>query len=223
MKSYYVLQNEKDIGPFSVYELKAGKIYSDTKIKIAGEEDWKCADEIPELLHIISQGSEFDRPEDKKFKNKTETKEITSFGYEHASLLQRFLAALVNGTCISIITTLLVKILSFNSAEVSLNSTFEELLNYEIQYTIENVIVIVIISLIVYPRFCGNIGHKVLNLKVISSKDGGDYDDRINGVKRQVLKKILGFLIIPCIWLLFSPKRQNLYERIVHTYVVKAK
>lgn len=74
---------------------------------------------------------------------------------------------------------------------------------------------------LLYPFFTGNLGHRIVGLKVISSLDGSDYKTSGDGAVRELLKALMSFLIIPLIWLLFDTKNQNLYDKITKTYVVK--
>jgi uncharacterized RDD family membrane protein YckC len=72
-----------------------------------------------------------------------------------------------------------------------------------------------------YSLWSGNLGHKILGLKVISAVDGSDEKKATIGASREILKTILGIVIIPSIWLLWDPKNQNLYDKITRTLVVK--
>jgi len=80
-----------------------------------------------------------------------------------------------------------------------------------------------IFGAIFYPFFSGNLGHAILKLKVISADDGRDFNKSWDGAKREFLKSLLGNLVIPVIWLLWDKDRQNLYDKITRTYVVKKK
>jgi len=80
-----------------------------------------------------------------------------------------------------------------------------------------------IVGAVFYPIFTGNLGHKIFNLKVISSESGSDYRKASDGAIREFLKYILGYLIIPMIWILWDEKNQNLYDKFTKTYVVEKK
>ena len=80
-----------------------------------------------------------------------------------------------------------------------------------------------IVGAIFYPIFTGNLGHKIFGLKVISSETGEDYKKSTEGAIRELLKQVLGYLIIPVIWILWDEKNQNLYDKLTKTYVVKNK
>ena len=80
-----------------------------------------------------------------------------------------------------------------------------------------------IVGALFYPIFTGNLGHKIFGLKVISSETGEDYKKAAEGGIRQLLKQVLGYLIIPIIWILWDEKNQNLYDKLTKTYVVENK
>jgi uncharacterized RDD family membrane protein YckC len=78
-----------------------------------------------------------------------------------------------------------------------------------------------VLGAIFYSSWSGNLGHKLLGMKVISSVDGSDQKKPAIGALREVLKNILGLFLIPSIWLLWDSNKQNLYDKIVKTIVVK--
>jgi len=53
MQKYFVHKNNQPEGPFSIEELKAQKITSDTMVWFEGAEDWQKASEIIELSELI--------------------------------------------------------------------------------------------------------------------------------------------------------------------------
>jgi len=55
MKLYYLHENNVNIGPFSIEELKEKKITPFTPIWCEGFEKWKTAEEIEELKSIVSE------------------------------------------------------------------------------------------------------------------------------------------------------------------------
>jgi len=78
-----------------------------------------------------------------------------------------------------------------------------------------------IVGAIFYPIFCGNLGHRIFNLKVICEETGEDYNKAEKGALRECLKYALTFLIIPIIWILWDEKRQNIYDKMTKTLVVE--
>lgn len=79
----------------------------------------------------------------------------------------------------------------------------------------------IIVGVIFYPQFVGNLGHRIFNLKVILEETREDYKKAEKGAIREGLKYVLGFLIIPNIWILWDEKNQNLYDKITKTLVVE--
>ena len=78
-----------------------------------------------------------------------------------------------------------------------------------------------IIGAVLYPICIGNLGHKIFNLKVISSESGVDYNKASDGAIREFLKYLSSYLIIPIIWILWDNKNQNLYDKLTKTFVVE--
>jgi len=85
------------------------------------------------------------------------------------------------------------------------------------------IIIPAIFGVIFYPMWSGHIGHKVFGLKAISANDGSDFNKAGLGALREVVKSLFSILIVPTIWLLWDDNKQNLYDKVVGTYVVKKK
>ena len=80
-----------------------------------------------------------------------------------------------------------------------------------------------VLGAIFYSLWGGNLGHKIMGLIVISSVDGKIKKDATAGAIREGIKAIFSYFLIPSIWLLWDDDNQNLYDKIVKTYVVKNK
>lgn len=145
----------------------------------------------------------------KKNSEATATSDLV-FGYILATKGIRFLANLVE-TVIYTIVIYLPYLMITTSSFKNLNS-----INFGFA-----AIVGLIIGAIWYPLFSGNLGHKIFNLKVISSVTGDDYEKAPDGAIREMLKGIFSFFIIPIIWILWDDKNQNLYDKLTKTYVVQ--
>lgn len=78
-----------------------------------------------------------------------------------------------------------------------------------------------VVGAVFYPMFKGNLGHRIFGLKVISSESGKDYNTASEGAIREFLKWMLGYFLIPMIWILWDDKNQNLYDKFTKTYVVE--
>lgn len=131
------------------------------------------------------------------------------FGYELASLNQRFFAVIIESIILAIPLLIFIP------------GIFEE------SFNLLNIFISVILSAILgalfYPMWSGNMGHKIFGLKVISSTDGSDKKNAMDGLIREGLKSIFGNLLIPVIWLIWDKDNQNLYDKVTKTYVVKKK
>ena len=135
-------------------------------------------------------------------------------GYELASRTERLFAAIVSSIIILVAFVLIYLLLGIPISEV---------LNYDNDWIdiLFGIIQSLILGAIFYPIFIGNIGHKIFGLKVISAENGEDFKKYDEGALREALKNILGYLIIPSIWILWDENNQNLYDKLTKTYVVK--
>jgi len=143
-------------------------------------------------------------------------KDNNLYGYNLASKETRLLANLTEGLIYFIFMAGIYFILGYPVREL-FDSDFEL---SEIGYS---AIAGLIVGAIFYPIFTGNLGHKIFGLKVISSETGEDYKKSTEGAIRELLKQVLGYLIIPIIWILWDEKNQNLYDKLTKTYVVENK
>ena len=141
-------------------------------------------------------------------------KEVNTHGYQLASKGKRFIASLVEGI-IFILLTMGIYLILGKSVSEYWNSDFELI---EIVYS---AISGLIVGAIFYPMFIGNLGHRIFNLKVISEETGKDYNKAEKGAIRECLKYVLGYLLIPIIWILWDEKNQNLYDKLTKTLVVE--
>lgn len=160
--------------------------------------------------------------EAQKFNNSKITQETdysnkeTKLDYELATKTERFLA--------SIFDTILVTFATYIPFLVFTKVSFISFIKFSstpLGFVLFGLFAFVF-GAIIYPLFKGNVGHRILNLKVISEETSLDYDKPINGALRELLKYFLCFLIIPMVWILWDDKNQNLYDKITKTYVVKA-
>jgi uncharacterized RDD family membrane protein YckC len=74
---------------------------------------------------------------------------------------------------------------------------------------------------IIYPIFSGNLGHKIIGLKVINTIDKTNFNKFYEGGFREFLKSLCTILILPCLWVFFDKKNQNIYDHIFKTIVVE--
>ncbi len=136
------------------------------------------------------------------------------YQYKIASKGKRLLAHLLEGIIYLIITLIYYNILG---------KSVDDYLNREVSLkeVLYSALASIVTGLVFYPIFSGNLGHKLLGLKVISSKSGKDYNYASDGAIRELLKYLGGFLIIPVLWLLWDKENQNLYDKVTETFVVE--
>ncbi len=145
-----------------------------------------------------------------KEKSENNTNPNSFFGYEIASKGTRFLASFVEFLIVFavILIPIVFYVIITKDRNLSKLSTFT------------NIIYPLLMGGIFYPLFSGNLGHKIFNLKVISSETGENYNKAADGAIREFLKYMLGYLIIPALWIFWDDKNQTLYDKLTKTYIV---
>ncbi|MGB2153652.1 MAG: RDD family protein [Flavobacteriaceae bacterium] len=135
-------------------------------------------------------------------------------GYKLASKSKRLFASLIEG----VIYMLLVMVVF-----LGIGKSFVEYLNRDFEFLeiVYSAMAGIVIGGIFYPLFSGNLGHRILNIKVISEETGEDYNKAEKGAIRECLKYVLAYLIIPILWILWDTKNQNLYDKLTKTLVVE--
>lgn len=221
---FYIVINEQQHGPFTIDELKAKNINKNTLVWTEGLSDWTKAEYIPLLKDILKTNP----PPIPKQGEKSHTQHIPPtpntnssqhfFGYTLARRRDRFMALLVESIIISIPIIFIYSTFFTDSLQ---NDDYAYFSIESIQETIAWAILSAVLAAVFYPMWSGNLGHKIMGLKVISSVDGSDQNNAVNGALREALKTILSLLIFPVIWLLWDDDRQNLYDKAMKTYVVK--
>ncbi len=137
--------------------------------------------------------------------------DLPYFGYELASRGERLGAALLEGIIINLPIYFLLGDMNplYSDDILDLKS-----LAFQIGFA-------AVSGAVFYSLWSGNLGHKLLGMKVISSLDGSDQKKPTRGAIREALKCLLGYFLIPNIWLLWDKQNQNLYDKIAQTFVVK--
>jgi len=217
---FYLEENGQQVGPFTYEELKAKGIKRDTLIWTEGFDSWTKAENVAILKDLLrptppplpNTGANTNSQQTPPIPpNVTPQQTDKYFGYELATISERFFAVLIESLI------LLVPILIIFGVSEQTSSSFS------LASIIGGAIFSAILGAIFYSNWSGNLGHKILGLKVISSKDGKDQNTAGAGALREGLKNIFGNVLIPLIWLLWDDNRQNLYDKVVNTYVVKKK
>lgn len=220
-QQFYIAVNGQQTGPFSYDDLKTKGVQKDTLIWTEGLGAWTKAEHVALLKNILLTTP----PPIPNFEAKIQSQQVTPppvvtaqptgkyFGYELAKRRERLFADLAQVIIISI------PILMIFGPDDLKTQELGDRFNLAILLGVFGGLV----NLIFYPLWSGNIGHKIMGIKVISAKDGSNYNNSIKGAIREFLKHLFGVFIIPSIWLLWDKNKQNLYDKVVNTYVVKKK
>lgn len=229
MKEIYFLKDGKIWGPVSSNELHSVKISYNTFIFADGFKKWMRAKNIPWMENYINSTIDSDDELPPPiFPNIEKIQPVDKyFGYTLASKKERFMVFIIN-TCIYLMFITLVFMVVFSVFYLLKTANDEEgffysFLTFYVKHSFNYIGfgAAILIGFAFYPKFSGTIGHKFLGLKVISSKDGSDFNSAANGIIRETLKSFLGVFIIPHIWLLWDEDNQNLYDKAGNTFVVK--
>ena len=224
---FYIAIDGKQYGPYTFEELKLKDIRPNTLVWTERLDNWTKAEHIPLLKDIIKVGPpplppivppiNASTPPPTTPPSIVEPTTDKYFGYKLARRRDRFLANLLEGLIIYIpIIVVFILIHGFDyfnddSDYFSLQTIGESFLWAFFS---------AFLGAIFYPLWSANLGQKIMGLKVISVDDGKDVNRAFDGAIREFLKSFLSTFIIPVIWLLWDDHKQNLYDKIVRTYVV---
>ncbi len=213
---YYISNNDEKLGPYTVDELKNIGIKENTKIWTEELGQWTEAANIESLKDIIA-GNPLGVSGTINNKTTAESQENINvndkyFGYKLASKWERFIATLIE------VLLILIPVLIITEGRYLKDWDYLSIRNIEI-----DVIIAIIVGGLMYPVWSGHIGHKIFGIKVISKTSGKDIKNPLLGIIREVSKFILSYLVIPVIWILWDKDKQNLYDKISNTIVVKKK
>jgi len=220
-QQFYIAVNGQQTGPFTYEELKAKGIQRDTLLWTEGLDSWTKAEHVALVKDIIRATPPPLPNEEKKQQTPPPPPPIPQqqatqhFGYELASIGQRFFAHFLQAVIIVFIA-IFILFIAGNDFDGGSSS-------YSFGQYIAGIIISALFGAMFYSMWSGNLGHKILGLKVISSVDGSDQNKAGAGALREGLKYAMSIVLIPVIWLLFDSDKQNLYDKMVKTYVVKKK
>ena len=224
VQNYYVIENGSQVGPFSLDEMKSKNINANSLIWHEGLEKWSKAANVPELQNLLIKPPP---PPETDQENVNVPSPIPSQlkvnqvkNYKLASVGQRFGGFVIMGV-IELALFLLIIFLGFGGEvdDILNDLTKSEGFFLDVLYA---GIDTGIIGGIFYSFFSGNLGHKLLGLKVIHVHTGKPVNSFFYGFSREFGKGIFISFIIPVIWLLFDKRKQNLYDKINKTLVVKS-
>jgi uncharacterized RDD family membrane protein YckC len=226
-QNFYIAVSGQQQGPFTIDELRTKDIQRDTLVWTEGLENWTKAEYLPFFKDILKsvppplpksdeKTTTFQAPPPIPPTQTVNAQHEKHFGYALARRRERFFAAFTETLIVLIILFLIFGKKAFSAdEEITLSSSLID--------AAWGALYGIIFGALFYPIWSGNLGHKIFGLKVISAEDGSDYKKASQGALREALKGAIGVFIIPVIWLLWDDDRQNLYDKVVKTYVVKKK
>ena len=217
---FYFVKNGQQTGPFTLEELKLKQIQRNTLVWTEGLENWTKAENIP-LLKDLLRGTPPPVPDSEtKFssqqppptpKHESPNFDQKHFGYDLANRRERLFASLFQGLIIGL------PLFIFFGNELNDSDP------YSLGSIASGAILSALLGALFYPMWGSNLGHKIMGLKVISAEDGTIQANAKTGALREGLKSVFSMVFIPVVWLLWDDNRQNLYDKVVKTYVVKKK
>jgi uncharacterized RDD family membrane protein YckC len=216
---FFIAENGKKSGPFNLDELKAMNLSPETLVWTEGFTDWTAAKHVPLLKDFIrssppplpnQQMNTPPPPAGMNTASSASTGPEDADGRQLAGFRERLGAHLIN--CLAIALPIVV----FTGEAPSLN---EDLIGMTIILSP----LFGITGAVAYRLWGGNVGHHILGLEVVSTVTGKMQNNARMGLFREFLKSALGILLIPTIWLLFDSRKQNTYDKIMKTIVVKKK
>jgi uncharacterized RDD family membrane protein YckC len=134
---------------------------------------------------------------------------------EIASKTRRLLAFLIDYS--------IIQSIFFSYIYLVEKTTFWDYLDkdFDIFDALIGTIIALVYGCIIYPIFSGNLGHRIMGLKVVNIENSSNFNKFYEGGLREFIKDFCIILIIPNIWVLFDKKNQNIYDKIFKTIVVK--
>jgi uncharacterized RDD family membrane protein YckC len=220
-EQFYIAENGQQTGPFTIDDIKSKNIQQDTLVWTEGLDNWTKAEHIPLLKEVLRAIP----PPLPNTEAKTTNQQVPPppaptpppisndkyFGYDLARRRERLFATIIE----AIIIAVPILFLLGDSVSDSEQYSFGSILG--------GAILSAILGAIFYPMWGGNLGHKIMGLNVISAENGEIQSNAKTGAIREALKSVFSLVFIPVVWLLWDDNRQNLYDKVVKTYVVKKK
>lgn len=193
-RQFYIALNGQQTGPFTIDDLKVKNIQRDTLVWTEGLDNWTKAEHIPLLKDVLRATP----PPLPHTETKTTSQQVPPptppppisndkyFGYELALRRERLFANIIEAI---IITVPLLLLLGDNIGDSD---------PYSIESVVGSGIFSAILGAIFYPMWGGNLGHKIMGLKVISAENGEIQSNAKTGVIREVLKSVFQFIFYSC-------------------------
>jgi len=195
-QQFYIVTNGQQAGPFTIDDLKAKNIQRDTLVWTEGIDNWTKAEHIPLLKEVLRATP----PPLPNAETKTTSQQVPPpptptppvsndkyFGYELARRRERLFATTIEGIIIIVPFLLLFE-------EDSIGNDI-----YSFSSIVFFGILAAILGAIFYPMWGGNLGHKIMGLKVISAENGEIQNNAKTGAIREALKSVFSLVFIPVV------------------------
>jgi uncharacterized RDD family membrane protein YckC len=231
-QQFYIVIGGQQQGPFAITGLKEKGIQRDSLVWTEGMENWARAEDVPALRDILKTiPPPLPNTETSPIRHRpppiplipppsADTPAASTdshFGYRLARRRERLLAAVLQEAVIISPFVLIALLVGEDLGDA----------NFADAYTFGSIVCsaafYAVLGAVFYSMWSGNLGHKIIGLKVISAVDGRDQKSAGLGALREALKLVFMLAWIPAMWLLWDDSRQNLYDKVVKTYVVKKK
>jgi len=213
-QQFYIAVNGVQTGPFTLDDIKSKRIERDTLIWTKDLGSWTKAEHVPILKDVL-----WTKPPPLPDTDAKESSQQVPpippdsndkyFGFELAPRRERLFATVVE----TIIIAFPIFLLFGDDVSDSDPYSFDSIVG--------GGILSAIFGAFFYPIWGGNLGHKIMGLVVISSENGEIQSNVKTGAIREALKSVFSLVFIPLVWLLWDKNRQNLYDKVVNTYVVR--
>ena len=212
LKRYYIIQEETQTGPMRFEELMRVN-YSNriTQIWTDGFTDWVSVTTPQEAMSRFGDGifasAGAASPPSPTFSStlgsspllSIQSDPILAMGYEYAHPMLRACVAIFNFTLCSFIAIKLIPNWSTLGAQL----------------------IAIALAGIFFLALSATLGHAIFQLKVVDATTGEDIKDAGKGALRELIKIFMSWLLIPIIWCIFDPRKQNVYDKVMKTVVVK--
>ncbi len=133
------------------------------------------------------------------------------FGYDLAGPVRRLLAYVIHVAIATIPVYYINTRYPMYSAELKMQGLFPLI----------NLLILILLGGLLYVFWSGNLGHRIMGIKVISAKDGSDVKNVLLASVRELVKALLSGISV--LWYIFNKKDQALQDSLFNTYVVKRK
>lgn len=225
MEKWFYIGDGNQKGPFTLEELKKERITANTLVWMEKMANWEKAKHLEPLKAILEpvpppmpDEPSASRQEPKEASTSPKSEDHSYFGYELGQRKMRLLAMLTEALIYGLMAFLFMTSFGYDVTERPDTGpiiTWTDVLS--------SAITSFLTGMLFYPLFSGNLGHRIFGLKVISSQTGKDYNSSMEGGARELLKTLLAFLLVPVVWIVFDKDKQNLYDKVTKTLVVKKK